>query len=170
MRSPEEFDLIRASNRSALGLAGPGPSTPHAVPLGVSGLGDGFFGAALGAAGPIRVSSEFPDVAVEWDPSKPSESPQQEGSGFGWWLTTRVVRPRFEGAGVVYAPGDGYPNYAPYARALAWLAAIAGAVGAAWVGWRAFGPRRRANPSAGRRWTSAPCRHRTRYYVSRSAA
>ena len=173
MRSPAEYDAIRASNRAALGLAGVGPSTPHAsrvplgvsgtdrIPLGVSGYGDGLIGAALGAAGPIRVSSEFPDVSVEWDPSQPGEAPQQEGSGVGWWLTTRVVRPKFQGAGVTYEPGAGHPNYSGIARALAWAAAFAAAAATAWVGWRAFGPRRRSNP---RRVGSA-----TRYYVVTSA-
>lgn len=157
MRTPEEFDVIRAANRTALGLAGPGPSTP----LGVSGFGDGIMGAALGVAGPIRVSSAFPDVSVEWDPSRPSEAPQQEGSGIGWWLTTRVFRPKVEGAGMSYEPGRDHADYSGIARALAWAAAIAAAVGTAWVGWRAFGPRRRTNYA--RRVAS------TRYYVSRSA-
>lgn len=114
--------------------------------LGVSGLGDGVLGSVLGAAGPIRVSSAFPATSIEWDPTTMSQ-PSQQGSGLGWWLTTRVVRPEVEVAGVRYAPGDGYPDMSGVARALAWAAAFAAAFGVAWVGWRAFGPRRRlANP------------------------
>lgn len=166
MRSPEEFERIRAANRGTIGLAGAEPQFVRGVPLGRSGLGDGILGAALGAAGPVRVASAFPPFSVTWDPLTLTQ-PTQQGSWLSEWLTAHVIRPEVDFAGIRYAPGDGQADYSGVAIVGSVVLGI-GVIGTiAWVLLRAFGKGRRTNPRRPTRFTTTT---RTRYYVSRRAA
>ena len=156
MRSPEEFERIREENRWSMGLAGYEGQRINAVPLGRQGLGDGILGAALGAAGPVRVASAFPPFSYEWDPSAPSPPPQP--GGLGQWITEHVIRPEFEYAGLRYAPGEGKADYSGIALA-GTVAVGLGLLGTlTWLVYRAFSNGRRSNPRRLRYET-------TRYYV-----
>lgn len=164
MRSPDEFRRIQESNRSTLGMAG-APRVIRAVPIGMSGLGDGVLGGVLGSMGPITVGSAFPPFSYSYDPSQPSVAPATTGSWFTQFLVNSVFRPYVDiGNGSFrYDPGvnSGAADYSQIAAVGAVVVGL-GVLGTiAWILVRAFGGSRRSNPRS---------RTRTRVYVQRRAA
>ena len=169
MRSPRDFELIRAANGSAMGMGDAGDDASNdlsvlgsVVGAGVGvglNVGQGGVGAALGVLGPLTVASAFPQVSWSWDPSSvvtssatpgaPAQPAPATGSSswLGDWLNQHVIRPEFTWGPVRYAPGDGFADYSVPARFVAWGTGLAVVGGILWILVRAFSGRRgRANP------------------------
>ena len=137
-RTRAEYDVIRAANRGALGLAG----LPR---IRVAGLGAdiGVLGAAVQG---VNVNTSFPDTDLTWIPGQdaPAEGMQPGASD---WIMRHVIRPQ----GAIITPAgpiawNPYENDADYSGIAKILAALLGAgiaFGTAWLIIRALWPTRR---------------------------
>jgi hypothetical protein len=185
VRSLEELNAIRASNRAAMGMSGLGARRGHAgVRSGVRGLRDGFdpttlLASAAGAAGqtvqvgfvtaspPISYQYSYaPDASGTPTPTRQSAT----SSSTADWIQAHIIRPVVTVDSpfgqMRYAPGDGQADYSAYANAGAVVLGVGLGLGFLWLVARAFSARRLNRRPSYRSGSTA----RPRYVLYRRAA
>jgi hypothetical protein len=149
-RSRRELDVIRDTNRRALGLAGAEAPRWDARPdatLSTPGLGALSFtvpGGIMGMLPPVGIELAFPAVSAQWDPRSPTEPAQTSGSTIGQWATAHIFRPIVRVGNVPVNNYDGVADYSGIAKGIAVVLGVLGVGTGAYVVGKAFWPRRSA--------------------------